>query len=128
MCIYRYTYRITGIICGRKVSRIVFFVVVRKKTFAIQAISYIKIPAEIKSARKHSRILPDSQNSRNFSSADDSRYTVKSFYIGIVIVSFISIYWYIDIYRTSLIAGGLIIKKLQHLFQLCCIYNLRICK
>ena len=43
------------------------------KTFAIQAISYIKIPAEIKSVRKHSRMLPDS---RNFSSADDSRYTV----------------------------------------------------
>ena len=53
-------YCITGIIRRRKVSRIAFFAVVRKKTFAIQAISYIKIPAEIKSARKHSRILPDS--------------------------------------------------------------------
>ena len=30
-------------------------------------------------------------------------YRYKSFYIGIVIVSFISIYWYIDIYRASLI-------------------------
>ena len=66
-------YRITGIVRGRKVSRIAFFAVVREKTFAIQAISYIKIPAEIKSARKHSRILPDSWN---FSSTDDSRYTV----------------------------------------------------
>ena len=66
-------YRITGIVRGRKVSRITFFAVVREKTFAIQAISYIKIPAEIKSARKHLRMLPDS---RNFSSADDSRYTV----------------------------------------------------
>ena len=47
-------YRITEIVRGRKVSRIAFFAVVRKKTFAIQAISYIKIPAEIKSARKHS--------------------------------------------------------------------------
>ena len=28
---------------------------------------------------------------------------IKSFYIGIVIVSSISIYWYIDIYRTSLV-------------------------
>ena len=41
-------YRITGIIRGRKVSRITLFTVVRQKTFAIQAISYIKIPAEIK--------------------------------------------------------------------------------
>ena len=32
----------------RKVSRIAFFAVVCEKTFAIQAISYIKIPAEIK--------------------------------------------------------------------------------
>ena len=49
-----------GIIHGRKVSRIAFFAVVHKKTFAIQAISYIKIPAEIKSARKHLRMLSDS--------------------------------------------------------------------
>ena len=69
-------YRITGIVRGRKVSRIAFFAVVHEKTFAIQAISYIKIPAEIKSARKHSRMLPVSRNSQNFSSADDSRYTV----------------------------------------------------
>ena len=41
-------YRITGIIRRRKVSRIAFFAVVCKKTFAIQAISYIKILAEIK--------------------------------------------------------------------------------
>ena len=66
-------YCITGIVRGRKVSRIAFFAIVREKTFAIQAISYIKIPAEIKSARKHSRMLPDS---RNFSSVDDSCYTV----------------------------------------------------
>ena len=71
-------YRIMGIICGRKVSRIPFFAVVREKTSAIQAISYIKILAEIKSARKHSRMVPDLQNSRNFSSADDSRYTVPN--------------------------------------------------
>ena len=41
-------YHITGIVHGRKVSRIAFFAVVREKTFAIQAISYIKIPAKIK--------------------------------------------------------------------------------
>ena len=29
-------------------------------------------------------------------------YRYKNFYIGIMIVSFISIYWYIDIYRPSL--------------------------
>ena len=62
-------YCITGIVRGRKVSRIALLAVVREKTFAIQAISYIKIPTEIKSARKHSR---------NFSSADDSRYTVHN--------------------------------------------------
>ena len=45
----------------------------------IQAISYIKIPAKIKSARKYSRMFPDSRNSRNFSSADDSRYTVLAY-------------------------------------------------
>ena len=80
MCITKtlhITYRITGIVRGRKVSRIAFFAVVREKTFAIQAILYIKIPTEIKNARKHSRMLPDSRNSRNFSSADDSRYTVS---------------------------------------------------
>ena len=37
-----------GIIHGRKVSRIAFFAIVREKTFAIQATSYIKIPAEKK--------------------------------------------------------------------------------
>ena len=56
-------HRITGIICGRKVLRISFFAIVHEKTFAIQAILYIKIPAKIKSARKHLRMLPDSQNS-----------------------------------------------------------------
>ena len=71
-------YRITGIIRGRKVLRIAFLAVVREKTFAIQAISYIKIPAKIESTRKHSRMLPDSRNSQNFSPADDSRYTVLS--------------------------------------------------
>ena len=65
-----------GVIRGRKVSRIAFFAIVRMKTFAIQAISYTKIPAKIKSARKHLRMLPDLRNSQNFSSADDSRYTV----------------------------------------------------
>ena len=69
-------YRIQGIIHRRKVSRITFFTIVREKTFAIQAVSYIKIPAEIKSARKYSRMLPDLQNSWTFSSADDSQYTV----------------------------------------------------
>ena len=48
-----------GIIRGRKVLRISFFAIAHEKTFAIQAISYIKIPAEIKSVRKHSRMLPD---------------------------------------------------------------------
>ena len=72
------SFTVTGIVRGRKVSRIAFFAIVREKTFAIQAISYIKIPVEIKSARKHSRMLPDLRNSRNFSSADDSRYTVLS--------------------------------------------------
>ena len=76
LLVYRNVYCITGIVRGRKVSRIAFFAAVREKTFAIQAILYTKIPAEIKSARKHSRMLPDSRNSRNFSSADDSRYTV----------------------------------------------------
>ena len=41
-------YRITGIIRGRKLSQITFFAIVREKTFVIQAISYIKILAEIK--------------------------------------------------------------------------------
>ena len=82
-CFYKYCrydiadiYRITGIIRGRKLSRITFFAIVRKKTFAIQAISCIKIPAEIKGARKHLQMLPYLRNSRNFSSADDPRYTV----------------------------------------------------
>ena len=35
-------YRITGIIRGRKVSRIAFFAIVREKTFAIQVISLYK--------------------------------------------------------------------------------------
>ena len=69
-------YRISGIIRERKVSWITFFTIVREKTFVIQAVSYIKIPAEIKSARKHSRMLPDSQISQTFSSVDDSQYTV----------------------------------------------------
>ena len=50
--------------------------IVHEKTFAIQAISYIKIPAEIKGARKHSQMLPDSQNSQTFSSADNFHYKV----------------------------------------------------
>ena len=74
-------YRITGIIRGRKLSRITFFAIVRENTFAIQAISYIKIRAKIKSARKHSRMFPDSRNLRKFSSADDSRYTVQKPFI-----------------------------------------------
>ena len=57
------TYRITGIIRRRKVSRIIFFAIVHEKTFAIQAISYTKIPAEVKSARKHLQMLPDLRNS-----------------------------------------------------------------
>ena len=64
-------YCISGIIHGRKVLRITFFIIVREKTFAIQAASYIKILAKIKSARKHSRMLPDLQT---FSFADDSQY------------------------------------------------------
>ena len=46
------------------------------RKLVIQAISYIKIPAEIKSARKNLRMLPDSQNLRNFPSADNFHYTV----------------------------------------------------
>ena len=57
------TYHTTGIIHGRKVLRIIFFAIVREKTFAIQAISYTKIPAEVKTARKHLQMLPDLQNS-----------------------------------------------------------------
>ena len=49
---------------------------VHEKTFAIQATSCIKIPSKAKSARKHARMLPDSQNSQTFSSAEDSQYTV----------------------------------------------------
>ena len=49
-----------------KVLRITFFAIVCEKTFAIQAISCIKIPAEIKSARKHLQMLPDSRNSQTF--------------------------------------------------------------
>ena len=37
-------YRITGIIRGRKVSRIAFFAVVHEKTFVIQVISLYKNP------------------------------------------------------------------------------------
>ena len=44
-------YRITGITRERKVMRITFFAIVREKTFTIQAISYTKITAEVKSAR-----------------------------------------------------------------------------
>ena len=71
-----FKYRIMGIICGRKISRIILPYVVCKKTFMIQAISYIKIPAEIKSARKHLWMLPDSRNSWTFSSVDNSHHTV----------------------------------------------------
>ena len=46
------TYCISGIIHRIKVSRITFFTIVREKTFAIQAISHIKIPAEIKKCKK----------------------------------------------------------------------------
>ena len=56
------------------------------KTFAIQAISYIKILAKIKNSRKHSRMLPDSRNSRTFSSADNSQYTI---YINVYITLYI---------------------------------------
>ena len=38
-----------------------FFAIVCKKIFVIQAISHIKIPAEIKSERKHLQMLPDLQ-------------------------------------------------------------------
>ena len=41
-----------GIIRGRKVSRITFFAIVHEKTFAIQAISYIKIPSWDKKYKK----------------------------------------------------------------------------
>ena len=71
-------YHIIGIIRRRKVLRIAFFAIVREKTFAIQAISYIKISAEINSVRKHLRMLPDSKNLQNFSSADDSHYMVSA--------------------------------------------------
>lgn len=47
-----------------------------QKTFTIQAISCIKIPAKTKSVRKHSQMLPDLQNSQTFSSTEDCQYTV----------------------------------------------------
>ena len=56
-----------------------------RETFAIQTIPYIKIPAEIKSARKHFRMLPDSQNSGTFSSANNSHYMVYHFCSEIII-------------------------------------------
>ena len=45
-------YRISGIIHGRKVLRITFFTIVREKTFAIQTIIFIKVPAEVKKCKK----------------------------------------------------------------------------
>ena len=47
-------YGILGFIRRRKILQITFFAIVRKKTFTIRAISCIKIPAKIKSTRKHS--------------------------------------------------------------------------
>ena len=75
-------YRISGIMRRRKVLQIAFFTIVREKTFMIQAISYIKILTKIKSARKHSQMLPDLRNSRTFSSADDSQYKVYNFIVS----------------------------------------------
>ena len=46
------TYRISGIIRGRKFSQITFFTIVREKTFAIQAILYIKISGRHKMCKK----------------------------------------------------------------------------
>ena len=85
-----------GIIRGRKVSRIPFFAIVREKTSTIQAISYIKILAEIKSARKHSRMVPDPRNSRNFSSADDSRYTVSYCVFVLIVTSYMYAVLYLE--------------------------------
>ena len=48
-----------GIIRKRQVLRIAFLAVVHEKTFTIQAISYIKILAEIESERKYLRMFPD---------------------------------------------------------------------
>ena len=45
-------YRITGIIRGRKVSRIVFFSVVREKTFAIQVILLYKNSSQDRKCKK----------------------------------------------------------------------------
>ena len=45
-------YRITGIIRGRKVSRIAFFAVVCKKTFAIQVISLYKNSGQDRKCKK----------------------------------------------------------------------------
>ena len=47
-----WVYRISGIIRGRKASRITFFTIVYEKTFTIQAILYIKILAKIKKCKK----------------------------------------------------------------------------
>ena len=59
----------------KKVLQITFFAIVHEKTFMIQVISYIKLLAKIKSAKKHSQNLPDSRNLQNFSSMDNSHYT-----------------------------------------------------
>ena len=74
----------------------------------VQAMSYIKILAEIKSVRNHLQMLPDLQNSRTFSSVDDSQYTV--YHIGLskqlllVYVAFSTeqflCNFYCDIYQT----------------------------
>ena len=45
-------YRISGIICERKVLRITFFTIVCEKIFAIQAISYIKTHSSVSAAKK----------------------------------------------------------------------------
>ena len=46
------TYRITGIIHGRKVSWVTFFAVVREKTFAIQVISLYKNSSRDRNCKK----------------------------------------------------------------------------
>ena len=69
-------YCITGIIRGRKVLRIAFFAVVREKTFVIQVISLYKNSSRDRKCKKTFANASDLRNSRNFSSTNDSCYTV----------------------------------------------------
>ena len=68
-------YHISGIIRGRKVLQITFFAIVREKTFAIQAISSIKIPTKIKVQENILECFQIHKICKLFS-VDNSHYTV----------------------------------------------------